>query len=142
MVERGRPQMTTWRMRISCWIIKTTNAHSQCVTIIAFPQRQWQHERATATIICTFSVLLTLAAHEAVFFEAPKVVTVKTLSSGLRLIEIRLSFSLQNEHHPKPPAPKLQHTTNREQDDRCGNSTTQSQAPDDGYINVPNILST
>ena len=29
-----------------------------------------------------------------------------------------------------------------EQDDRCGNSTTQSQAPDDGYINVRNMLST
>ena len=29
-----------------------------------------------------------------------------------------------------------------EQDDRCGNSTTQSQAPDDGYIDVQNMLST
>jgi len=50
--------------------------------------------------------------------------------------------SLQNEHHPKPAAPNLQHTTNWEQDDRYGNSTTQSQAPDDGYINVWNMLST
>jgi len=41
-----------------------------------------------------------------------------------------------------PAAPNLQHTTNREQNDRCGNSTAQSQAPDDGYINVRNILST
>jgi len=32
--------------------------------------------------------------------------------------------------------------TNREQNDGCGNSTTQSQAPDDGYINVRNMLST
>jgi len=24
----------------------------------------------------------------------------------------------------------------------CGNSTTQSQAPDDGYINIRNMLST
>jgi len=32
-----------------------------------------------------------------------------------------LCFSLQNEHHPKPAAPHLQHTTNWEQDDRCGN---------------------
>jgi len=38
--------------------------------------------------------------------------------------------------------PNLQHTTNREQNNRCGNSTTQSQAPDDGYINVRNMLST
>ena len=41
-----------------------------------------------------------------------------------------------------PAAPNLQHTTNREQNDRCGNSTAQSQAPDDGYINVRNMLST
>ena len=34
------------------------------------------------------------------------------------------------------------HTTNREQNDRCGNSTAQSQTPDDGYINVRNMLST
>ena len=29
-----------------------------------------------------------------------------------------------------------------EQDNRCGNSSTQSQAPEDGYINVRNMLST
>ena len=29
------------------------------------------------------------------------------------------------------PQQKLQHTTNWEQDDRCGNSSTQSQAPED-----------
>ena len=34
------------------------------------------------------------------------------------------------------------HTTNWEQDDRCGDSSTQSQAPEDGYINVRNMLST
>jgi len=37
-------------------------------------------------------------------------------------------FSLQNEHHT--------------QDDWCCNSSTQSQAPDDGYINVRNMSST
>ena len=31
---------------------------------------------------------------------------------------------------------------NWEHDDRCGTSTTQTQAPDDGYINVRNMLST
>ena len=45
-------------------------------------------------------------------------------------------------HYSNPAAPNLQHTTNREQNDRCGNSTTQSQAPDDGYIGVRNMLST
>ena len=39
------------------------------------------------------------------------------------------------------PQQKLQHTTNWEQDDWCGNSSTQSQAPEDGYINVRNMLS-
>ena len=56
--------------------------------------------------------------------------------------EAQLCFSLQNEHHSKPAAPNLQHTTNWEQDDRCGNSSTKSQAPEDGYINVRNMLST
>jgi len=28
-------------------------------------------------------------------------------------------------------APNIQHTTNQEQNDRCGSSTAQSQAPDD-----------
>ena len=27
MEEPDRPQMTIWRMRIACWITKTTNAH-------------------------------------------------------------------------------------------------------------------
>ena len=39
-----------------------------------------------------------------------------------------------------PIIPKLQHTWNQEQYDQCGNSTEQSQAPDDGYINVRNML--
>ena len=36
---------------------------------------------------------------------------------------------------------KPQHTTKREKDNRCGNSSTQSQAPEDGHINVRNMLS-
>jgi len=50
------------------------------------------------------------------------------------------TFSLQNEHHPKQAAPNFQHTTKWEQDARCGNSTTQSQTPEDGYINFRNML--
>jgi hypothetical protein len=26
-VERGRPQMKIWRMRIACWISRATNTH-------------------------------------------------------------------------------------------------------------------
>jgi hypothetical protein len=36
MVERGRPQMTIWRMRIACWIPKATNTYSEFVIFIAF----------------------------------------------------------------------------------------------------------
>ena len=61
----------------------------------------------------------------------------------LGLSSVRVAgFSLQQGHYSNPGAPNLQHTTNREQNDRCGNSTTQSQAPDDGYINIRNMLST
>jgi len=45
-------------------------------------------------------------------------------------------FSLQHRYHSNPTTPKPQHTSNQEQYAQCGNSTTQSQAPDDGYINV------
>jgi hypothetical protein len=31
IVERGRPQMTIWCMRIACWIPKATNANTQDV---------------------------------------------------------------------------------------------------------------
>jgi len=31
IVELGRPQMTIWRMRISCWIPKATNTRIQVV---------------------------------------------------------------------------------------------------------------
>ena len=48
----------------------------------------------------------------------------------------------QHGHHSNPTTPKLQHTSNQEQYDQCGNSAEQSQAPDDGYINIRNILST
>ena len=37
---------------------------------------------------------------------------------------------------------QISNTTNREQNDRCGNVTAQSQAPDGGYINVQYMLST
>jgi hypothetical protein len=52
IVERGRPQMTIWRMRIECRITKATHthtrarAHSQYVIHIAFPLQQWLQECA------------------------------------------------------------------------------------------------
>ena len=58
------------------------------------------------------------------------------------VLQAEASFSLQHGHHSNPAAPNLQHTKNREQNDRCANSTAQSQAPDDGYINIRNMSST
>jgi hypothetical protein len=47
IVDRGRPQMTIWRMRIAFCIPKATNTHSGCVILIAFPLHKWFHERAS-----------------------------------------------------------------------------------------------
>jgi len=61
----------------------------------------------------------------------------------LGLSSVRVAgFSLQHGHYSEPATPNLQHTSNQEQYDQCGNSTTESQAPDDGYINVRSMLST
>jgi hypothetical protein len=38
--------MTVWRMRIACWIPKSTNTLSECVILIAFPLQQWLYKVA------------------------------------------------------------------------------------------------
>jgi len=58
--------------------------------------------------------------------------------SGVRVA----GWSLQHEYHSNQTTPKLQHTSNQEQYDQCDNLTEYSQAPDDGYINVRNMLIT
>jgi len=40
IVERGRPQMTIWRMRIACWIPKATNTLLEYAVFIDFPLTQ------------------------------------------------------------------------------------------------------
>jgi hypothetical protein len=40
IVELGRPQRTTWRMRFECWIPKVTITHSQYLMLNAFLQQQ------------------------------------------------------------------------------------------------------
>ena len=47
MLHPDRPQMTVWHMRISCWVPKATNTHSDYVTLTAFPLQQWLHKRAS-----------------------------------------------------------------------------------------------
>jgi len=47
IVERGRPQMIIWRIRVACWVPMATNTHTGCVILIAFPLQQWLHESYT-----------------------------------------------------------------------------------------------
>jgi hypothetical protein len=47
IVEPGRSQMTIWRMRIECWIHKSTGTHLEYVILIAFTLQQWLHESAS-----------------------------------------------------------------------------------------------
>jgi hypothetical protein len=39
--------VTIWRMRIACWMPQAIDAHSEYVTLTAFPQQQWLCERAS-----------------------------------------------------------------------------------------------
>ena len=47
ILEPGRSPMTTWRMRIACWIPKATLTHLEYVLVIALPQQHWLYERAS-----------------------------------------------------------------------------------------------
>ena len=60
IVERGRPQMIIWHMRIACRIPKATNTHLQYVILIDLPQQQWLHDRASVLSHSILPVLLTL----------------------------------------------------------------------------------
>jgi len=39
--------MTVWRMSIACWLLKTTNTHSEYAIFVTFPLQQLLHERAS-----------------------------------------------------------------------------------------------
>jgi hypothetical protein len=44
VVERGRLQITVWRMHFVCWIPRNTNTHSEYVILTALPLQQWLQE--------------------------------------------------------------------------------------------------
>ena len=58
IVKLGRPLMTKWRMRIACWRSKATNAHSECVILIAFPLQLWLHEHTSMLCITYIACLV------------------------------------------------------------------------------------
>ena len=45
-------------MRITCWITEATHTHSEYVILIAIPQQQWMHERASVLRYSALPVLL------------------------------------------------------------------------------------
>ena len=47
MVEKGRPRVTTRRMRFECWIPNATDTHTEYVILIAFPLQKCLRERAS-----------------------------------------------------------------------------------------------
>jgi len=55
--------------------------------------------------------------------------------------EAQLCFSLPHGYHPNPATPKLQHTLKQEQMTNVVIQLKKSQAPDEGCINVRNMLS-
>jgi len=59
-VQPGRLHMTTWRMRIACWIPKATSTHSKYAVRIAFPVQQWLHERTSLLRYTYVACLVTL----------------------------------------------------------------------------------
>jgi len=72
IVERGRPQMTIWRMRIACCATKAINTHSEYVIFIAFLLQQWLHERASMlryTYVACLVQLLGLPSFQAEVYE-------------------------------------------------------------------------
>jgi hypothetical protein len=60
IVERGRPQIAIWRMRIACWIIKASDTHTGCAIFYDFPLQQWLHGRASMLRLLLLLLLLLL----------------------------------------------------------------------------------
>ena len=63
IVEAGRPRMTIWRMYFACWIIKTTNRHSEYVTFTASPVQQLLHERASMLTLYSTYIACIVVLH-------------------------------------------------------------------------------
>jgi len=57
VVEPDMPVVTEWRMRIAWCITNATNTHLEYVTLIAFPQQQWLHERTSSLLLFMLSLI-------------------------------------------------------------------------------------
>ena len=59
VVERVRPQMIIWRMRIACWIPKATNTHTGRVILFVLQLQQWLYEHTSMLRYTYISCLVT-----------------------------------------------------------------------------------
>ena len=50
-----------WRMRIACWITKTTNTHSEYVILVVFPLQQWLRERVSMLLYTYIAAVVNLS---------------------------------------------------------------------------------
>ena len=66
IIERGRPQMKIWGMRIVCLVPKATNIHTVCVILIALPMQQWLHEHVC--LLCYTYTACLVNKHSGTYF--------------------------------------------------------------------------
>ena len=132
--ENVRNEETEWTLGYSSWRIRPTWCH--WLFYFTYVLNMFRALIYPSSGACDFAV------------ELPH----RLLCSQFVVLEIWCGWVwvvsvLQAEAHvvlqpANPTAPNLPHTTNREHNNRCGNSTAKSQALDEGYINVRNMLST
>jgi len=67
-LEPDRPQVTIWRMHISCWIPKATKTRSEYVIFFAFLLQQWLHVGASVLRYTYFVIFRHLLRVLCVFF--------------------------------------------------------------------------
>jgi len=106
MADPGRSHMTIWRMRIACWTPKATNTHSECVTLILFPQQQWLHERASVLrftyTACrvTFTVRPYALRRRVPFYVLTNISKGSTASVFITVLKTKAANFLQNVDMP------------------------------------------
>ena len=86
IVERGRPQMTIWRMRIACWVIKATTIHWQYVIFIALPLQQRLYER-TSVLRCMYIACIVLFNNEQVSCRLSIFLSLSPFESNFRIMQ-------------------------------------------------------
>jgi len=94
----------TLRMRIVCWITKTTSTHSEYVILNAFPRQQWLRERACVTYVhsCqqkSIGLKFSSPKPEVTCGTVAIIIRVVLLSPYLRIRAVSLSSIHYNQSH-------------------------------------------